>query len=510
MRDRSRKLSRGDAYGSKFVRACVDNIAGPKPFMLQAKVKLRDGRFNTAANEKIEAAWYERCKPGAYEVTGKLSAGAFHRLKIRCLARDGEVLIRTHRGGPFGGAGRKQILDIDRLDEQRNENLRGGGSIKLGVELDRFSKPVAYHLLKEHPGEMGEWNRGNVRDHERVPADQIQHLFIADWPEQVRGVPWMHAAMVRLWNLGGFEDAAVINARIGASKIATIQSPQGDVPATLVTGKDSAGNLLQDIEPGQYWTLPDGYQLGSFTPQFPDTSVGPFIQACLRGAGAAVGMAYHSFANDPGEVNYSTARVALLDERDMWSAIQNWYIEHDCEPDGVDWLRGAVLDGVLPTKYVSFGDALYYQAKRWQWIDPEKEVNAKVKALEWNITSRSRIAAEGGEDFEEILDEQAADEAMAKEKGVALATAQTGKPNGPASPEAKPADDAETEKSMATGEAGAPSWVGGLVDNMRTIKEGFEVIKERQDRLWVQQQNMAGDTMRLAATLGGEKDKKTG
>ncbi len=420
LRARSRQLARGDAYGAKFIRACVDNIAGPKPFMMQAKAKFLDGRINKVANQKIETAYYDHTRPGVYEVTGKLSQAAFHRLKVRCLARDGEVLVRTYRGGPYGYTGRKQILDIDRLDEQLNDTLPGGRTIKMGVELDSLSKPIAYHLLKQHPGEMGEWNRGIAREYERVPAEMIQHLFVADWPEQCRGFPWMHAAMLRLWHLGAFEEAAVINARIGASKVATIQSPEGDVPATLVTGKDSAGNLLQDMEPGQYWTLPEGYNLGSFMPQFPDQSVGPFIQACLRGASAAVGMAYHSFANDPGEVNYSTARVALLDERDMWMAIQHWYVEHDCEPGGIDWLRGAIDDRVLPENYWAYRNALYYQPRRWQWIDPEKEVNAKVTALENKLTSHTRIAIENGEDFEEILDELASDADMAKEKGVSL------------------------------------------------------------------------------------------
>lgn len=439
LRARSRQLARGDSYGAKFVRACVDNIAGPKPFLMQAKAKFRDGRINQVANTKIEEAYYEHTRPGAYEVTGKLSCAAFHRLKVRCLARDGEVLVRTYRGGPYGYTGKKQILDIDRLDEQLNESLPGGRTIKLGVELDSLSKPIAYHLLKQHPGEMGEWNRGIARDHERVPAEFIKHLFVADWPEQVRGFPWMHAAMLRLWHLGAFEEAAVINARVGASKLATIETPDGEVPATFVTGKDSAGNLLQDMEPGQYWTLPEGCTLGSFNPTFPDTSVGPFIQACLRGASAAVGMAYHSFANDPGEVNYSTARVALLDERDMWMALQHWYVEHDCEPDGVNWLRGAIDDKVLPDTYWAYRNALYYQPRRWQWIDPQKEVRAKIEALDAKLTSHTRIAIENGEDFEEILDEQAADQAMAKEKGVSLDPVE--KPKAvPANPEEPPAE----------------------------------------------------------------------
>lgn len=437
LRARSRQLARGDAYGARFIRACVDNIAGPKPFILQAKARFADGRFDETANDNIEVAYADRARPGNYEITGRMSRAAFIRLKIRCLARDGEVLVRTIRGGAYGAAGIKQIIDIDRLDEQKNANLSDGGAVKMGVQLDRYGKPVAYHLLKQHPGEMGEWNRGLAREHEVVPADQVQHLFIPDWPEQVRGFPWMHAAMVRLWNLGGFEDAAVINARIGASKIAVLQTPDGNA-APLASGRDTAGNLLDDIEPGQYWVTPPGTQLETFDPNFPDASVGPFIQACLRGAAAAVGMAYHSFANDPGSVNYSTARVALLDERDGWSAIQQWYVEHDCEPDGVDWLRGAIIDGVLPGSYWRHRNALTYQPRTWQWIDPEKEVKAKVLALENKLTSRTRIAAENGEDFADIVDELAADDALMKDKGI---VAEPPKPKEPSNGEQTPAGD---------------------------------------------------------------------
>lgn len=440
LRARARQLARGDAYGARFIRACVDNIAGADPFHFESRAKFKEtGLPNETANEAIEAAWFDRCQLGAYEVTGKLSRRAFDRLVIRCLSRDGEVLIRTVRdggrelGGEYGAAGKKQILDIDRLDEQKNDRLTNGNTIKMGVEVDRYSKPVAYHVLKEHPGELGEWSRGAAREHVRIPASECTHLFVADWPEQVRGFPWMHAAMVRLWNLGEFEEAAVINARIGASKVAVIQGPEADtVAGANATGKDTAGNLLTDIEPGQYWRLPDGTTLASFDPQFPDAAVGPFIQACLRGAAAACGMAYHSFANDPGQVNYSTARVALLDERDSWMALQQWYIDHWCIPESGAWLSGAILDGSLKQQYWEHRKTFSFQPRTWQWIDPEKEVNADVTALQNQLTSRSRLARQRGTNFDDIVDELAADQTLAASKGVTLSSApQKGTSNAP-------------------------------------------------------------------------------
>lgn len=436
LRARSRQLARGDAYGAKFIRACVDNMAGPDPFRLQAKLRFADGRLNANANKSIEEAWEERGRPGALEVTGKLSRREFHRLQIRCLARDGEYLVRELAGGEFGN-GMLQLIDIDRLDEQRNEQLANGNTIKLGVEINTYSKPVAYWLLKQHPGELGEWSRGMAREHERVPADQIRHYFIPDWPEQVRGFPWMHAAMIRLWHLGGFEEAAVINARIGASKVATIETREGEVgtyaadaaKAAPATGKDSAGNFLTDTEPGQYWTMPPGTTLGGFDPAFPDAAVEPFIRACLRGVGAGLNLAYHTIANDPGAVNYSTAQVFRMDDGDHWKALQDWYIDHDCFHDFRNWLRSEILAGTFPPAYWKQRNSVRFQPKTWAHVDETKAASSRIERLQNQLTSRTRIAAEQGEDFEDILDELKAEQDLAKEKGVALASgAQKPKP----------------------------------------------------------------------------------
>lgn len=427
LRARSRQLARADAYAKKFVNSCVDNIAGAQPFQLQAKARFLNGRLHTTANEAIELAWTDRSKPGNLEVTGRLSMSEMHRLIIRCIARDGEVLLRRYRGNEFG-AGRLQLIDIDRLDEDKNEIFAGGGSIKMGVELDTYAKPVAYHILRQHPGELGYWNRATARDTERVAARDVVHLFVSDWPEQVRGFPWMHAAMVRLYHLGAFEEAAVINARIGASKIATLQTPDGDIPGAIATGQDSAGNMLTDIEPGQYWTLPPGVSIGEFAPDFPDAAIEPFIRSCLRGVAAALGVAYHSLANDPSSVNYSTARVALLEERDMWMALQSWYVEHFCQPDFEQWLSGAILSGTLPETYFDHRNQMRWQPKRWAWVDPKSDASAKELMLNNKLTSHTRIAAELGEDFEEILLEIEQDQLLATAHNVALTAPAPKKP----------------------------------------------------------------------------------
>jgi lambda family phage portal protein len=386
-----------------------------------------------------------------------MSLPAMYRLIIRCLARDGEVLVRYLRGRQFGPFGLQlQILDIDRLDEERNEENVRGGAIKMGVQLNAYGKPTAYHLLRRNPGEYGLWGPANPRDYEVIPADQVVHLYVPDWPEQVRGFPWAHAAMTRLYHLGGFEEAAVVAARVGAAQMGMLErDPEVSGAASLASAADTesaAGEPQITVEAGTFQAIPYGWRMAEgWNPKYPDAAVEPFIRSTLRGIAASVGMAYHSLANDPSNVNFSTARVALLEERDMWASLQAWFVEHFCLPLFEEWRSMAALSGQLPQEYTGerFGE-VRFQPRRWQWVDPRNEAAAQVEALEAKLTSRTRIAAQQGEDIEEIFDEIAAEEQMAADAGVTLTPAapQPEPPPSPAAPEDdEPSEEDENGKS---------------------------------------------------------------
>jgi len=421
LRARARSLARSDAYAAKFVSSVINNVGGPKPFTMRARIRKPRGQLDTVVNKRMEAEWRKFCKAEECDVAGKMSMSAFHRAHLFQLATDGEFITRIYPGeGRYGL--RLQNLDIERLDSDRNETLGNGRSIKCGIEMDRFGRPLAYYILKAHPGEQGLWGGMQPpRDTTRVPADQIIHFFIPHWPEQARGITMLHAAMLRLWHLGGFEEAAVVNARVGASKVAVIYSADGANNETLATGADSQGNLLDDTTPGQYWNLPDGKQLGSWNPSFPDQAVEPFIRACLRGAAAGLGVAYHSFANDPSNVNYSTARVALLEERDYWMTLQELYAEHVCSKIHAAWLAYGSLTKAVPPEWSDERfSTVEWQGKRWSWVDPMKETSANVAAVDGKLTSRTRLLSEEGIDFEDILEEIAQENELADELGVEL------------------------------------------------------------------------------------------
>jgi lambda family phage portal protein len=442
LRARSRQLCMNNAYGHKFAKMVVDNLCGPSPFILQAKVKTARGKLDDMANVRIEKEWKSWSRKGQCEITEQWSLSAFDRMVARIWAVDGEVVIRKYRGPEYGKHGfRLQIIDSDRLDDQKNKSLPGGGAIAMGIEYDAVQRPVAYHILKRKPSE---WERGYTREHERIPANEILHLYLPEHAEQGRGVPWVYAAMMELVHLGAFEEAAVIAARVGAAQMGVIQSPDGG-ENLLGDSQDGKGNPQFEAEPGTFPMLPPGYEMTGWNPKYPDAAVGPFSKHILRGISAGLDVAYHNLANDLEAVNYSSAQIGEMGERDAWMSLQNCMIEHYKQPVFDEWEDMQILSSRLPFE---FGNERYrdvrFQGRRWTPIDPAKHVKANVEAINARLKSRTRVVAETGEDFEDVVEELAAEEALLKQKKITPEKPTDTNPPKPAKPD-NGDDDGESE-----------------------------------------------------------------
>lgn len=427
LRARSRELARDNAYAKKFLDMVENNVVGPNGIILQNRAV--DYVNNAAvldkvANVQIERAWREFSKRGAAEITGKLSLPALERLLVRTLARDGEYLVRrvrNPRANRFGYT--LQLIDVDRLDEMHNEVLPNGNVIRMGVELNEAGRPVAYHLLRRHPGDTWAIGQSSVQpqERERVVADDIFHDFVVERPEQVRGIPWMHAAMIRLNQLGAFEEAAIIAARIGASKMGFFTG--GDA-SEYSDDQEEDDTYVTDAEPGTFEVLPTGREFQAFDPKYPEANFDPFIKACLRGVSSGFGVSYNSLASDLEGVSYSSIRQGVLDERDAWKTIQ----AHIC--DGLmdtiynDWLPLALLMGAigtLPASKLSKFRAATWQPRRWQWVDPKNDMEAAEIAVRLGIKSRTALAAEQGDDIEDVFAELQQEQQTMQELGIAPA-----------------------------------------------------------------------------------------
>lgn len=424
VRARSRDLFKNNEYAAKFGRTIKSNVVGPEGFRLQARAMDSAGKLDAYANKAIQSAFWQWSRPDQCDVTGKRSFPDICRAVVLALGRDGEYLIRKRRGAGAGAFGYQlQVLDVDRLDTTHNVWPSGGrNAVIMGVEVDAWRKPVAYHLWNRHPSESA----GAQRHRERVPADEIFHGFIPLEDEQTRGVPWLHAVMRRLNDLNGYREAAVIAARVGASKMGFFTTPDGE-PA-IGEETNSQGDAITEAVPGTFETLAAGTKFETFNPDYPHAQFDMFCKAALRGIASGIPGSYHSLANDLEGVSFSSIRSGTLEERDEWMLIQNVLITNLLVPIYEDWLdmsllRGAILlpnGSALPlakkTKFV----AHLWQGRRWQWVDPLKDMSASVLAIENGLASPQQIAAQTGRDIEEVINDLSDFQAMLKAKGVVL------------------------------------------------------------------------------------------
>ncbi len=200
LRNRSRELSINNDYARRFLKRTSTNVIGSSGVRLQAKAVDNDGNFLSSANKQITEQFNLWAKKVNCTVDGRLSWIDCQRLFLESVARDGEVIIRLVKGfdNEFGFA--LQFIEADHLDEELNKPLDNGLYIRMGIEFNKWNKPIAYHLLPCHPSEIftKQSNTNSKNKHIRIPAEQIIHAFIIDRPSQNRGVPWMHSAMLRL------------------------------------------------------------------------------------------------------------------------------------------------------------------------------------------------------------------------------------------------------------------------------------------------------------------------
>lgn len=424
MRARARDLSQNVDYARRFIKLMAQNVIGPNGIRLQMRiVDPATGLIDRAANQLVESAWEDWGRVGSCTVDGRHSWLDVERIVLESVVRDGEVLVRKVPNLPrFNRYGLAlQLLESDLLDEELNEEKSDRRWIRLGIEVDRWDRPRVFHLFREHPGDRGRRAGGENRERVQVAAEEIVHAFIAERPTQRRGVPWMHSAATRMQMLGGYEEAELVAARAGASKMGFLISPDGD--AYQGDGTDETGTVVEDVTPGEFRTLGPGWDVKEWDPDHPNSSFEAFEKAVKRGMASGLGVSYHQLANDLESVNFSSARVAELADRDFYRSVQRWFIDHVSRPVFEAWLDAAIASqalGLPASRRERILAGATWQPRGWAWVDPQKEADGNARAYMLGVKSLSEIAADAGRDLEDVFRQMKADAELATEFGVTI------------------------------------------------------------------------------------------
>ncbi len=429
IRARSRDLSMNNDYFKKFLALLAKNVVGQEGIQLKNQAKDEPsrehpaGRLDTRANTLIENEFYEWGQ--AADITGKHDWTGLQQLGLRATARDGESLFHVVRGknagNPWGFALRP--LEADLLDEELNETTPEGNKISMGVERDGWSRPVRYHLLQSHPGDP---HGQTGRRHVVVPAEDLVHVYTQERAGQTRGVPWGYTAMKKMHMLNYYEEAELDASAAGACQGGFVKEerPEG------FTGdkQDEQGNEVVNLEPNTVQRLAPGDTFIPYDPKHPTSQYEAFVKEMIRSIASGLDVSYAALASDLTDVNFSSIRAGVLDERDAYRILQQWYARDLHRRVFTAWLEMALLTGQVALPFAKFEkfNRPYWVGRGWSWVDPLKDIKADIIAIDAGLKTRTQSIAERGGDIEDTFKTLESEQALAKQHGLDLSLNATG------------------------------------------------------------------------------------
>ena len=397
-RSREQALNNGNA--KKYCLFLKDNIAGSQGFRLVCECKDRDGTLDEYANKAIENAYKDFSRKENFLVTGTHTRRQLERQISSTFATDGEVIVRKRYNKKYKYGIKFELLDPLFLDPNCNEDLRNGNHVRLGIEINSDGQPLAYHFSQKVDRIGASPYDANRRT--RIPADEIIHSFCPELINQRRGLPKLLPALWRMRMLAGYEDSAVTNARIGASKMAMFRDPQAE-------SEDNEDLAIDSFTPGELLDI-GTRELQEYNPAYPNGEFDAFTKASMRSLAAGLGISYASLSGDLTEVNYSSIRQGSLEEREHFSGLQEDLIDDLIRPIYECWLEMALLkESILINgktlkilKLDKYKEAKFI-GRRWKSIDPQKDMSAQQIAINMGIKSRAQVIREnGGQEPEDV------------------------------------------------------------------------------------------------------------
>lgn len=308
-----------------------------------------------------------------------------------------------------------RLIEADRVCAPTLTALRGPETVD-GVLFDEFGNPVAYTVLRRHPGDAASL-RGSGLDFDVLPIESIIHLFRAERPGQNRGVPEVTSslslfAMLRRYTLavlGSAEQAAL------PSGVIYTDAP-ADAEAAQVEPMDTV-----DMDRGTWLTMPYGWKVGQLKAEQPTTVYSDFKHEVINEIARCLNMPFNIAAGNSSGYNYASGR---LDHQAFFKAIRidQAYLA-DVVLDRVlnAWLNEAVLiEGYLPQSARTLDANLAHQ---WFWdglehVDPQKEATAQATRLTSHTTTLAAEFAKAGLDWESELRQRAREMALMRELGL--------------------------------------------------------------------------------------------
>jgi len=396
-----RKRCRYEYANNTYARGITDTLAndviGPGP-RLQITTGPDDAAETAAGRiEDDFRAWSEKCDADA-----KANLGQILALAEKQCAHTGEafiVLVKDPDAGRREVSLRLRLVEADRVTTPYA--WFGDKNTRDGIQFDDDGRPVAYYILKQHPGDTSVLGLGN--DYELVAAANVIHIYDPDRPGQTRGIPRLAASLIPLAQLRRYSLATVRAAERAASVSMVVHTYASDLDVD-----DYEANDEIEIPHDSAVTLPHGYTATGFDAKQPTATYQSFKHEMLKEAARPFHMPYNIAAADSSKHNYASGR---LDDQIYLRFVLTRQANRsrDCDRIFAAWYAEYRLAArVIPIRGAPAIATDWYWPGR-QHVDPAKEANAqRIRLNSLTTTLRAEYARQGLDYRREI--QQIADE----------------------------------------------------------------------------------------------------
>lgn len=401
IRARIRNRARYEASNNGFARGAINTLAN---YVIGTGPRLQLSLGNPELESYLENEFHLWAK--RVRLAQKL------RLCIKSMAVDGESFTQLVNNPGLNHTVKLDLrqIDCDRVTDPVMAVPTGHAD---GLVFDDFGNVIAYRVSRAHPG----GNYGIASEFDTIRADSMRHLFIADRPEQERGVSRLTPSLNLFGQLRRYRLSVLAASETAADLAGIIKTQQSPEDPDQLDPLDAV-----DIRRRMLMTLPMGWEVQQMRAEQPTANFSEVSDNYLSEASRPLDMPFNIAAAKSAGYNFASAKLDLMvfsravgvdrsvvvDELldvvlDRWWAEASRYVnylgveasdrapQHDWYWDGDESIdpREAGADATkLANGMMSF--AGYYGRRGKDW---ESEQQAQAKALGLTLDEyRKRLA----------------------------------------------------------------------------------------------------------------------
>ena len=171
------------------------------------------------------------------------------------------------------------------------------------------------------------------------------------------------------------------------------------------------------LEPGTVRILPPGWDIRFSTPMQMAESVN-LMAVSLRAIAAGLQIPEFLFTGNMNQVNYSSARTALVQFRQHLETIRHTALVPAFY--GPIWRRWYALESLRGTVPMGEAPSVEWHFPAMPWVDPLKDAEATALLIDRGLMSRRQAVAALGFNVDDLDQEIAADRAREAALGLAF------------------------------------------------------------------------------------------